>query len=224
MKFDGEIMEILAAYDLTGSLRATAELTGCSHHTVARHVAAQFGAVGIVGYVIDVGVFNLFRLDHVGQGTWASSPVGAKVVSVTVATMITWFGNRYWTFRDRRRANFVLELLEFSAIAAIGMGIAVGCLYISHYVLGYTSPPCRQRLSQRDRPWPRHGIPLPHVPILGLRGSAVRQLCRAEQDGVHARSSVGFTVGVRRTPSSGRRAHGPDLCLARRRRFPLTPW
>ncbi|WP_183164511.1 hypothetical protein [Arthrobacter oryzae] len=28
MKFDGEIMEILAAYDLTGSLRAAAELTG----------------------------------------------------------------------------------------------------------------------------------------------------------------------------------------------------
>lgn len=34
-------MEILEAYDLTGSLRATAELTGCSHHTVARHVAAR---------------------------------------------------------------------------------------------------------------------------------------------------------------------------------------
>ncbi|MEC5178646.1 transposase [Cryobacterium sp. MP_M5] len=41
MKHDGEIMEILAAYDLTRSLRATAELTGCSHHTVARHVAAR---------------------------------------------------------------------------------------------------------------------------------------------------------------------------------------
>lgn len=37
----GEIMEILAAYDLTGSLRTTAELTGCSHHTVATHVAAR---------------------------------------------------------------------------------------------------------------------------------------------------------------------------------------
>ncbi|TFC44394.1 IS21 family transposase, partial [Cryobacterium shii] len=34
-------MEILAAYDLTRSLRATAELTGCSHHTVARHVEAR---------------------------------------------------------------------------------------------------------------------------------------------------------------------------------------
>lgn len=41
MKSDGEIMEILAAYDLTGSLRAAAELTGCSHHTVAKHVAAR---------------------------------------------------------------------------------------------------------------------------------------------------------------------------------------
>jgi transposase len=41
MKFDGEIMEILAAYDLTGSFRGAAELTGCSHHTVARHVAAR---------------------------------------------------------------------------------------------------------------------------------------------------------------------------------------
>ena len=41
MKSDGEIMEILAAYDLTGSLRATAALAGCSHHTVAKHVAAR---------------------------------------------------------------------------------------------------------------------------------------------------------------------------------------
>lgn len=41
MKSDGEIMEILAAYDLTGSFRAAAELAGCSHHTVAAHVAAR---------------------------------------------------------------------------------------------------------------------------------------------------------------------------------------
>jgi hypothetical protein len=32
-----------------------------------------------------------------------------------------------------------LELLEFSTIAALGTGIAVGCLYVSHYLLGYTS-------------------------------------------------------------------------------------
>jgi hypothetical protein len=36
-----EIMQILEAYDLTGSLRDAAELAGCSHHTVARYVRAR---------------------------------------------------------------------------------------------------------------------------------------------------------------------------------------
>ena len=36
-----EIMNILEAYDLTGSLRDAAELAGCSHHTVARYVAER---------------------------------------------------------------------------------------------------------------------------------------------------------------------------------------
>ncbi|MDQ3663293.1 MAG: IS21 family transposase [Actinomycetota bacterium] len=38
MKSAGEIMEILEAFDLTGSVRAAGELVGCSHHTVARYV------------------------------------------------------------------------------------------------------------------------------------------------------------------------------------------
>ena len=44
MKSDREIMEILAAYDLTGSLRAAAEFTGRSHHTDAKHVTAGMPA------------------------------------------------------------------------------------------------------------------------------------------------------------------------------------
>jgi transposase len=38
VKNSREIMEILEAYDLTGSYRAAAELAGCDHHTVARYV------------------------------------------------------------------------------------------------------------------------------------------------------------------------------------------
>ncbi len=41
MKSAEEIMEILEAWDLTGSLRDAAELAGCSHHTVAAYVAAR---------------------------------------------------------------------------------------------------------------------------------------------------------------------------------------
>lgn len=38
MKRSGEIVEILEAFDATGSYRAAAELAGCDHHTVARYV------------------------------------------------------------------------------------------------------------------------------------------------------------------------------------------
>lgn len=41
MKSAEEIMEMLDAYDLTGSLRDAAELVGCSHHTVGRYVEAR---------------------------------------------------------------------------------------------------------------------------------------------------------------------------------------
>lgn len=41
MKSDGEIMEILEAFDSTGSYRAAAEMVGCSHHTVKAHVDAR---------------------------------------------------------------------------------------------------------------------------------------------------------------------------------------
>ena len=41
MKSAEEIMEILEAFDLTGSFRDASELAGCSHHAVARYVAAR---------------------------------------------------------------------------------------------------------------------------------------------------------------------------------------
>jgi transposase len=41
-----EAMEILEAYDLTGTLRGAAELAGCDHKTVARLVAAREAAGG----------------------------------------------------------------------------------------------------------------------------------------------------------------------------------
>ncbi len=40
MKSAEEIMNMLEAFDLTGSLRDAGELAGCLHHTVAGYVAA----------------------------------------------------------------------------------------------------------------------------------------------------------------------------------------
>jgi putative flippase GtrA len=101
--------------------------------------ALKFGVVGLVGYFIDVSIFNLLSLDLLNLGGFFHSPLGAKIVSVTISTIATWFGNRYWTFREHRRRNFMLEFLEFAAIAVAGLGISLACLYISHYLLGFRS-------------------------------------------------------------------------------------
>ena len=103
-----------------------------------RHFLA-FGIVGFGGYLIDVGIFNALRLGLFGPHSFTSGPITAKVISVAVATLGTWFGNRYFAFRDKRRSNVALELLEFSAVAIAGNGISVLCLYLSHYVLGFTT-------------------------------------------------------------------------------------
>ena len=99
--------------------------------------ALKFGVVGLIGYFIDVGIFNALRLGAVGEDHFFQGPIGAKIVSVTIATLVTWFGNRYWTFREHRRQNYLLELAEFAAVALGGLLIGLACLGISHYVLGF---------------------------------------------------------------------------------------
>jgi putative flippase GtrA len=101
---------------------------------------AKFGVVGAVAFVVDVAVFNLLRFDgEVWTGILAEKPVTAKVVSVAVATTVAYFGNRHWTWRDRSRGRMSREVPAFFLLNAVGMAIAVLCLAVSHYVLGFTS-------------------------------------------------------------------------------------
>ncbi|HXH36646.1 MAG TPA: GtrA family protein [Plantibacter sp.] len=101
--------------------------------------ALKFGVVGLIGFGLDVAVFNALRVGVFGNDHFAQSPIGAKIISVSVAIVFNWIGNRYWTFREHRRKNFILELGEYVIVSLGGMGIAVACLFVSHYVLGFTS-------------------------------------------------------------------------------------
>jgi len=99
----------------------------------------RFGVVGLVGLVIDVGVFNILRLTVLSPEALHEGPVIAKIISTSLAIIANWLGNRYWTFGRERRAHWLLEALEFGLVSIGGLLIALGCLWVSHYALGFTS-------------------------------------------------------------------------------------
>lgn len=99
----------------------------------------RFGVVGLMGFITDVGGFNLLRFAG-GEGPLHDYPLSAKVCSGAASTLVAWLGNRYWTFKHSRRQAAHHEFLLFVIVAAIGTSIAMGCLWVSHYALNFTSP------------------------------------------------------------------------------------
>ena len=99
----------------------------------------RFGVVGLVGLVIDVGVFNILRLTVLSPEALHEGPVIAKIISTSLAIIANWLGNRYWTFGRERRPHWLREALEFGLVSIGGLLIALGCLWVSHYALGFTS-------------------------------------------------------------------------------------
>jgi len=102
---------------------------------------ARFGTVGVVALAVDVIGFNLVRFAG-GEGPLYDRPLTAKVLSVTASTTVAYVGNRLWTFRHKRSSAAAVhrEFALFVLFSAIALGIAVACLAISHYGLGFTSP------------------------------------------------------------------------------------
>ncbi|GAA3212673.1 GtrA family protein [Oerskovia jenensis] len=98
----------------------------------------RFSFVGTVAFFVDLGLFNLLRF-----GPWealSASPLEAKAIAVSVATIVSWLGSRYWTFSDRRTTRHGRELLTFLLVNAAGMAISLGVLAFTTDVLGLTSP------------------------------------------------------------------------------------
>jgi putative flippase GtrA len=95
----------------------------------------KFGVVGTAAYLIDAGVNNLLRQTEALD----DRPLTAKGLSVAFATLFAFFGNRFWTFRHRSDPGLARGLALFFFLNFVGLLIAVGCLAISHYVLGFTS-------------------------------------------------------------------------------------
>jgi putative flippase GtrA len=98
----------------------------------AFHELAKFGTVGAICFVIDVGLFNAVL--HV-----TDKPLTSKIVSTVVAATVAFVLNRAWSFRHRQRSSVRREYALFFILNTIGLVIAVSCLAVSHYVLGFDS-------------------------------------------------------------------------------------
>jgi putative flippase GtrA len=98
---------------------------------------ARFLSVGGVAFVVDLGLFNLLRF---GPGeVLVHKPLTAKILSVIAATLVSWVGNRNWTFSRQRTDRPTRELVVFAGINVVCAVVPVLTLAFSHYALSLTS-------------------------------------------------------------------------------------
>ena len=93
---------------------------------------AKFGVVGAIAFIIDFAMFNIVL--HL-----TDKPLTSKVASTVTAATFAFFLNRYWSFKDREKTGVGRESGLFILFNVIGLLIALSCLGLSHYVLGFES-------------------------------------------------------------------------------------
>jgi putative flippase GtrA len=95
------------------------------------HEGAKFATVGLTGILVTDLLFIPLR-GHLG-------PLTSITVATAIATVITFFGNRYWSFRDRDGGSTGRETVMFFIMNGIGLLIQYAVLGFSDYGLGLTS-------------------------------------------------------------------------------------
>jgi putative flippase GtrA len=93
----------------------------------------KFGVVGLIGSVIDLGGADYLHV-HAGIG-----PMAAKAMSITAATVVTYLGSRFWTFRHRVNQALLREGMLFVVLNVIGLGIAEVVIAATTYGLDMKS-------------------------------------------------------------------------------------
>lgn len=100
---------------------------------LAKEISA-FGVVGLVNLFIDIGLFNLLHF-QAGVG-----PTSSNIVSTGVATTISYFANRHWSFSHRARTGLRREYTLFFLINLIALGIGSLVIAFTYYVIDTQDP------------------------------------------------------------------------------------
>ena len=93
----------------------------------------KFGVVGGIGAVIDLGGAAVLH------GKFHVEALEAKAISTIIATVLTYLGSRFWTFKHRENQALGRELALFIVLNLIGLVIAEVVIAIVTYGVGLHS-------------------------------------------------------------------------------------
>ena len=97
--------------------------------------AARFLVVGGIGFVITMVINYGLKLFVIPQ-----HPVTALSLGIIVATVVSYWMNKKWSFDDRGDRHTGQEMLLFVVVSVIGVAINSAPLYLSRYGLGFEVP------------------------------------------------------------------------------------
>ena len=92
------------------------------------HEFAKFGIIGVIGLAITNIGYALLHSHGVG-------PVTSTTIATIIATIVAYFGNRYWSFRHRERTSVPREGTIFFVLNGIGLLIQDAVVAFNSYVL-----------------------------------------------------------------------------------------
>lgn len=101
--------------------------------------AGKFLIVGGLAFVVDAATYNLLVFWFTGSGPLFEQPLLAKIIAVALATLVTYVGNRFWTFSSRTITRKFSRYVIFVLLNVVAVVIQLGCLAFSRYVLGLDS-------------------------------------------------------------------------------------
>jgi len=77
----------------------------------------RFAIVGIIGAVVDFGIFNILHSIVALAIVWASG------ISFIAAVVSNFLWNRYWTYPESKTKKITRQLIQFVTVSLIGLGI-----------------------------------------------------------------------------------------------------
>jgi len=95
------------------------------------HEGSKFLVIGGIGFAVTEVTFNLFRFSA-GLGLFTSN-----ALATIIATVVTFIGNRYWTFRHREGKGTSHETVMFFVLNGVGLLIQYGAVWVAQNVLGF---------------------------------------------------------------------------------------